>query len=127
MEPWLLTPYPQAEPGTREHNFNTRHVSLRNTVERCIGVLKKRFRCLLRYRTLEYAPEKAGQIINACAVLHNMCINAKLPDPPEPEEAIMALENDNEDDIEVQPIIEGRVIYNEGQRSRDRLAARLLQ
>jgi len=27
--------------------------------------------------------EKAGQIINACAVLHNMCIRANIPLPPD--------------------------------------------
>jgi len=51
--------------------------------------MKKRFECLLRYRTLEYTLEKAGQVINACVVLHNMCIRANLPPPPEPEETIM--------------------------------------
>jgi hypothetical protein len=124
LEPWLLTPFPETQPGTQEEHFNERHSSVRSTVERCIGVIKKRFRCLLRYRTLEYTPEKAGQIINACAVLHNMCIRANLPDPPEPEEGIMALEDDIHN-IEVQPIPEGRAVLNEGQRTRDRLAARL--
>ncbi|XP_071581033.1 putative nuclease HARBI1 [Temnothorax nylanderi] len=57
LEPWLLTPFPNAEPGTREEYYNQRHSSTRSTVERCIGVLKKQFRCLLRYRTLEYTPE----------------------------------------------------------------------
>lgn len=93
-------------------------------MERCIGVLKKRFRCLLRYRTLEYAPEKAAQIINACTVLHNMCIQARLPDPPEPAEHIMALEHNNENEI-AQPLIEGRALFNQGQRMRDQLARRL--
>jgi len=125
LEPWLLTPYPDAQPGTQEAFFNQRHSSTRNTVERCIGVLKKRFRCLLRYRTLEYTPEKAGEIINACAVLHNMCIRANVPDPSELDEAIMNME-DNIGEIEVHPIAEGRAIFNEGQRTRNRLAARLI-
>lgn len=93
-------------------------------MERCIGVLKKRFRCLLRYRTLEYTPAKTGQIINACAVLHNMCIYGNILDSPELPEAIMALEDDM-NDIEIQPIPEGRGIFNEGQRIRNRLATRL--
>jgi len=86
--------------------------------------MKKRFRCLLRYRTLEYIPEKAGQIINACAVLHNMCIRANLPPPPEPEEAIMAMEDDMNNE-QIQPILEGRVMFNEGQRMRNHLTTRL--
>lgn len=99
-------------------------------MERCIGVLKKRFRCLLRYRTLEYTSEKAGHIINACAVLHNMCLRANLPDPPEPPEAIMILEEDMNNlhnNIEIQPIVDGRGIFNEGQRTRNRLADRLMR
>lgn len=31
-------------------------------------------RCLLKDRVLHYKPEKATAIINACIVLHNMCI-----------------------------------------------------
>jgi len=85
---------------------------------------EKKFRCLLRYRTLEYTPEKAGQIINACAVLHNMCIQANIPLPPEPDEAIMAMEDDINNE-EMQPIPEGRAVFNEGQRVRNHLAARL--
>ncbi|XP_067207117.1 putative nuclease HARBI1 [Linepithema humile] len=125
LEPWLLTPYPEVQPGTQKEYFNQRHSTMRNTVERCIGVMKKRFRCLLRYRTLEYTPQKAGQIINACTVLHNMCIRAKILLPPEPEEAIMAMEDDV-NNFEIQPIPEGRAIFNEGQRKRNNLAARLV-
>lgn len=97
-----MTPFPEAQPNTQEENFNQRHSSTRNTVERCIGVLKKRFRCLLWYRTLEYTPEKAAQIINACAVLHNMCTRARLPDPPEPADVIMALEEENNFEMQCQ-------------------------
>ncbi|KAK9693275.1 hypothetical protein QE152_g34312 [Popillia japonica] len=42
--------------------------SARNCVERCIGVLNSRFRCILDERTLRYCPEKAGQISIACAM-----------------------------------------------------------
>lgn len=37
------------------------------------------FRCLLKDRTLHYKPEKATAIINACVVLHNMCITYNIP------------------------------------------------
>lgn len=47
-------------------------------MERCIGVLKTRFRCLLLI-VLKYSPTQAGIIINACVVLHNMCIRAGVP------------------------------------------------
>lgn len=38
-----------------------------------------RFRCLLKERVLRYNPHKAGMIINACCVLHNMCIMGNVP------------------------------------------------
>jgi len=124
LEPWLLTPFPEVQPGTQEEYFNRRRSTTRSTVERCIGVMKKRYRCLLRYRTLEYTPEKAGQIINACAVLHNMCIRANLPPSPEPEEAIMVMEDDMNNE-QIQSILEGRVMFNEGQRMRNHFTTRL--
>lgn len=37
------------------------------------------FRCLLKDRTLHYKPEKASLIINACIVLHNICIANNVP------------------------------------------------
>lgn len=39
-----------------------------------------RFRCILNNdHTLKYHPYKAGMIINACCVLHNMCIRGNIP------------------------------------------------
>lgn len=37
-------------------------------------------RCLLKDRVLHYKPEKATAIINACIVLHNMCIEHNIPE-----------------------------------------------
>lgn len=48
---------------------------MRSVVERCIGLLKSRFRCLQRYRALHYEPERAANIVAACAVLHNLCLD----------------------------------------------------
>lgn len=39
------------------------------------------FRCLLKHRVLHYHPEKATKIINACTVLHNICIINNIPLP----------------------------------------------
>ncbi|XP_062584804.1 putative nuclease HARBI1 [Saccostrea cucullata] len=45
LRPWMLTPYLQ--PSTpSEFRYNTRHMKARNTIERCFGVWKGRFRCL---------------------------------------------------------------------------------
>ncbi|KAH7959253.1 hypothetical protein HPB49_009681 [Dermacentor silvarum] len=44
-------------------------------VERCIGLLKSRFRCHQRYRALHYEPDRAANIVAACAVLHNLCLD----------------------------------------------------
>lgn len=53
-----------------------------------VGVLKGRFRCILKERVLHYHPLKAGQIINTVCVLHNMCVRANIPleDDPMPED-----------------------------------------
>ncbi|XP_028142516.1 putative nuclease HARBI1 [Diabrotica virgifera virgifera] len=80
--PWLLTPLPNpVNPG--EQLFNDRLCSIRSLIERCNGVLKNRFRCLLRYRTMHYHPTLSGKIVNACCILHNMCIENNVPIPEE--------------------------------------------
>lgn len=44
QQPWLMTPVLNAAPASPEERYNNRHASARNCVERCIGVLKSRFR-----------------------------------------------------------------------------------
>lgn len=73
LKPFLMTPFRNPKDAA-ERCFNRKHTSARNVVERCFGVLKNRFRCILGSRGLHYGPEKATQIINACCSLHNMCI-----------------------------------------------------
>ncbi|XP_067638622.1 putative nuclease HARBI1 [Eurosta solidaginis] len=75
LEPYLMTPYRSSSEGSAEAIFNTKHAKTRNIIERTIGVLKNRFRCLLGARQLHYKPEKATQIANVCAALHNLCID----------------------------------------------------
>ncbi len=70
LQPWLLKPYDS--PNTPAHNlYNKNHRSLRSLVERAIGLLKARFRCLLGERKLRYDPLMSGYIIYACSTLHN--------------------------------------------------------
>ncbi|XP_058826947.1 putative nuclease HARBI1 [Topomyia yanbarensis] len=52
LAPWLLTPYRSANEGSGEEIFNTIHSTARCSVERGIGVLKARWRCLSSDRKL---------------------------------------------------------------------------
>lgn len=73
LEPWLLTTYDQPKTHAQKE-YNVRHRSLRSLVERAIGLLKARFRCLLDAK-LRYNHEKCGYIIYSCVVLHNFLLD----------------------------------------------------
>lgn len=77
QEPWLMTPILNAVPGTPQFRYTEAHCRARNSIERCIGILKGRFRCLLVERKLRYRPEDVANIVNACCILHNICITAR--------------------------------------------------
>lgn len=82
-----MTPIANALPGSPEYRYTEAHIQARNCVERTNGVLKGRFQCL--GKILRYSPEKVGYIANACAILHNMFVAARLNDdfdiPPHEE------------------------------------------
>ncbi|KAK4882619.1 hypothetical protein RN001_005938 [Aquatica leii] len=71
LRPWLLTPLVHVEADTPEERYNRAQMRARSVIERLNGVLKLRFRCLLKHRVLHYSPEKASSIINTCVMLHN--------------------------------------------------------
>ncbi|KAG0444299.1 hypothetical protein HPB47_013953 [Ixodes persulcatus] len=101
LEPWLLNPVPgNPAVGSDEARFNQAHRSTRSVVERCIGMLKNRFRCLQRYRTLHYDPIRSCNIVTACSILHNVCLYINAPEPtPEPEPvAVDELESSDSSD-----------------------------
>ncbi|CAG9094750.1 unnamed protein product [Plutella xylostella] len=75
---YMMTPIVDAPAGSPEEYYTQKHCTARNTVERAIGVIKARWRCLLGHRVLHYHPDKAASIIHACVVLHNMCNQAHL-------------------------------------------------
>lgn len=54
-----------------EMNYNEVILSIRHLMERVIGVLKVRFRCILGERQLRYHQTKVSKIIYTCATLHN--------------------------------------------------------
>ncbi|XP_022182585.1 putative nuclease HARBI1 [Myzus persicae] len=79
LRQWLLTPLYQPQPNTPEANYNKWFCRTRSIIERCNGVLKMRFRCLLKHRVLHYSLEKAASIINSCTILHNISISNNIP------------------------------------------------
>ena len=113
LQPYVITPVRNPADGTPEHRFNIAHRRARSCVERCIGVLKARFRCLIQERVLKYAPVKAGSIINACAILHNFMVARNVPLPPE-HEILEHMDdpgdNDDDDLVPEQPPNEARMI-----------------
>lgn len=72
----LLAHYPQ---WSRQYHYNQKLCKARSIVERLFGIIKGTWRCLSYQRILMYAPEISGQIVNSCAVLHNMRVHYRLP------------------------------------------------
>lgn len=78
LQPFLMTPFRALEEGSPQSRYNHQHAKGRNIVERTIGLLKNRFRCILGARELHYTPEKATQITNICVALHSICVHYKV-------------------------------------------------
>ncbi|XP_052756255.1 uncharacterized protein LOC128201913 [Galleria mellonella] len=81
LRKYIMTPITNTVPGSQEAHYTSVHVRTRNVIERTIGLLKARFRCLLVHTVRHYAPEVAASIVNACVVLHNMTVKSKIPAP----------------------------------------------
>lgn len=77
--PECYWPVSNAIDGTKEDNYNRAHKKTRIVIERSFWVLKSRFRYLLRHRVLHYDPVKAGKIVYACMILHNICMTQSIP------------------------------------------------
>lgn len=69
---YLFTPCNNAN-NDKEEAYNKAHIKTRNTVERCFGLWKQRFRCLLRGMYMKLATAKTT--IVALAMLHNIAID----------------------------------------------------
>lgn len=110
-----MTPILGAAAGTPEEYYTDLHCQVRNTVERCIGVLKARWRCLLAHRVLHYNPVMSGKIVNACVVLHNIANASRTPQYELPLD-----ERDN--DRQRQPVV---AVPANVDRARDNLVNRL--
>ncbi|XP_067633742.1 putative nuclease HARBI1 [Eurosta solidaginis] len=115
LEPWLLTPV--ANPSTtKERKFNKIHASGRNCIERGFGVVKSRFRCLLKHRVLHYSHETAAAIITSCVILHNIMAKAGMAEDVDIVEDDHEFERDPNDSTQY---------TREGERTRSRYISTL--
>ena len=87
--PWMMTPVVGVEENGAVKRYNSHEKSARSLIERCNGLLKMRFRCLLKRRLLRYKPDMCSKIANACTVLHNMCIQDNVPLPDKEDEEVL--------------------------------------
>lgn len=72
LKKWLMVPF--MNPATdAEMRYNRRHASTRSSIERCNGVLKRRFACLST--GIRMNPERACTVIMATIVLYNICLD----------------------------------------------------
>ncbi|XP_067273706.1 putative nuclease HARBI1 isoform X2 [Pseudorasbora parva] len=76
---FLLTPHPDPHTGP-QNRFNVALSKTRVKIEMTFGILKARFNCLRRLRV---SPERASQIVAACAILHNIATIRKERVPPQ--------------------------------------------
>jgi aminopeptidase-like protein len=117
--PQLIPPYKNNGHLTRQQiNFNYVLSSVRSTVERAFGVLKKRMRCLkfLHVRCMDWIPK----YVIACCVIHHICILQN--DILELEPGDVQVDDDNNEE-------EGNLVEAElrrmGTQKRNLLCARL--
>ena len=79
LKSWLMTPL-QNPTSHQEMRYNWSHIRTRSSVERCIGVLKSRFRSIAAASgPLRQSPPKCCRTIVVCAILHNIARKKKLP------------------------------------------------
>ncbi|XP_055306869.1 putative nuclease HARBI1 [Sitodiplosis mosellana] len=72
--PFLMTPFEGDNLTMNQTIYNDLVVSTRTLIERTIGLLKTRFRCIMGERQLRYHQTKVSKIVHACATLHNFLI-----------------------------------------------------
>ena len=72
LKSWLIKPYPYNGVLTRsQKKYNRTLSSARSIVERAFGLLKRRWRCLLK--RLDNKICNVAETIITCCVLHNIC------------------------------------------------------
>ncbi|XP_036329572.1 putative nuclease HARBI1 [Rhagoletis pomonella] len=113
LETFVMTPYRNPQHGSIEHAFNKRHASARNIIERTIGLLKSRFRCL--QGTLQYEPKFVTQLINVCCALHNICRrrNIQMNEEDGHDQEMASRNSEDESDNDYQPAVDGVELRDE--------------
>ena len=73
--------------NSAEEIFNKSHKRSRSVVERAIGVLKSRFRCLCKQSggAIRFDETTACLIFISCVVLHNYCLERNFPSRVAPD------------------------------------------
>ena len=72
---YRLKEFSDRPPKNKQELFNLRHSSLRTTIERGFGVLKKRFRVLDAETFWSF--ETQVKVVLACCVIHNHIIGVE--------------------------------------------------
>lgn len=96
---YLATPYTVTNANLAidraTQDYNKSLIATRNVVERQYGLWKRRFP-VLAYG-LRLKKENCQKVIIACAVLHNLAIDANEPEPPEDNNAMLGGINEDND------------------------------
>jgi len=74
LRDWLMTPISVIR-TPKDEAYNKALCGTRVTVERCIGVLKRRWHCF--HTELRVSPQRACQIVCACVILHNRAVQLR--------------------------------------------------
>ena len=87
----LMVPLLEETLSPKEKRYNEAHKKCRCAIERAIGVLKSRFRCLCKKTGggILYQEGTACNIIVSCMVLHNYCRSRNMDYPIDPDVAEM--------------------------------------
>jgi hypothetical protein len=72
MRPWFFSPFKGTGLSAEKAHWNFIQSSTRMVVERAFGILKGRWRILLK--RIDMPLENIGDIVTACICLHNLCI-----------------------------------------------------
>jgi hypothetical protein len=71
---YLIPPFKWTQVGTKKNIWYENVESTRKDVERCFGILKKIFRCLINPLELQ-DPTHIESLFNACTVIHNILLD----------------------------------------------------